>query len=97
MRQIENDIRNIIDEVTCSKYTGKLKVIKEILPEDSILWMLLLYLDTEMTPMILAYEGTEDEFKDFIRSEIKSRKLQTVHFFKMHEELVEEDDMLDYE
>lgn len=97
MRQIENDIRNIIDEVTCSKYTGKLKVIKDSLPEDSTLWSLLLYLDTEMTPMILAYEGTEDEFKDFIRSEMKSRKLHTIQFSRMHEELVEEEDMLDYE
>lgn len=97
MKQIEIDIRNIIDEVTCSKYTGRLKIMKDDLPEDGILWSLLLYLDTEMTPMILAYEGTEDEFKEFIRRELKIRKLQNVDFFKMHQELVEEEELLDYE
>ena len=40
----------------------------------------MLYLDTEMTPLILAYEGTEEEFKDFVASEIKVRKLQNVRF-----------------
>lgn len=97
MKQIENDIRNIIDEVTNSKYIGKLKVIQDKISDDETLWMLLLYLDTEMTPMILAHEGTEEEFKDFIRSEMKTRKLQNVRFFKMHQELVEEGELLDYE
>lgn len=86
MKQIENDIRDIINETICGKYIGKLKVIKDNISEDSILWSLLLYLDMEMTPIILAHEGTEEEFKDFIRSEIKSRKLQTVHFWKTLQE-----------
>jgi hypothetical protein len=42
--------------------------------------MLLLYLDLEITPMVLAYEGNVDEFKEFIRKEMKTRKLQTVKF-----------------
>ncbi len=91
MTTIEQDIRNIIDEVICGKYIGKLKVVTEELPDNSTLWMLLLYLDMELTPMVLAYEGTEEQFKDFIRKEIKARKLQNVHFWKAIQEIEPED------
>lgn len=87
MTAIEQDIKNIIDEISCGKYIGKLKVIQEPVPEsDGTIWMLLLYLDMEITPMILAYEGTEEQFKDFITKELKSRKLHSVHFWKTLQE-----------
>lgn len=89
MTSLETEIKNIIEEVTKSKYIGKLKVKKESL-ENSTFWMLLLYLDTEFTPMILAYEGSESDFKDFIRTEMKSRKLERVGFWKAIQELPEE-------
>ena len=79
MTTLESEIKTIIEEVICGKYIGKLKVVKEEVGE-SILWMLLLYLNMELSPMILAYEGTEEQFKLFIRNEIKTRKLHSVHF-----------------
>lgn len=85
MTEIEKHIKEIIEEVIDGKYVGKLKVIEEPI-NDSTLWMLLLYLDLEMTPMILAYEGTEEEFTDFIKKELKSRKLHTVKFWKAVQE-----------
>lgn len=30
----------------------------------------------------MAYQGTVDQFKDFIKTEIKSRKLEEVQFWK---------------
>lgn len=81
MTTIEKDIKAIIEEETCSKYVGKLKVVQDIVDGDS-LWMLLLYLDMEMTPMVLAYQGSEKRFKNFIREEMKQRKLQSVQFWK---------------
>ena len=87
MTEIESEIKEIIEEVVDGKYIGKLKVVTEPI-NDSTLWMLLLYLDLEMTPMILAYEGNEMEFKDFIRSEMKARKLQTVKFWKANQEFI---------
>ena len=66
MTEIEKRIKEIIEEVVEGKYIGKLKVVSEPI-NDSVLWMLLLYLDLEMAPMVLAYEGTKDEFYDFIR------------------------------
>lgn len=85
MTEIEKHIKEIIEEVTNSKYIGKLKVIEEPI-NDSTLWMLLLYLDLEITPMILAYEGTESDFIEFITKELKSRKLHTVKFWKAVQE-----------
>ncbi len=79
MTNLELEIKAIIEKATCTKYIGKLKVFKETVG-DSTLWTLLLYLNLELSPMVLAYEGTEDQFKDFVYSEMKTRKLYNVHF-----------------
>lgn len=91
MAEIEKQVKEIIEEVTECKYVGRLKVIEEP-TEDSTLWMLLLYLDLELTPMVLAYEGSEEEFKDFIRTEMKNRKLQYVKFWKATKEPINFED-----
>lgn len=89
MKELENEIRQIIDETIGGRYIGKLKVEKD---NEYDLWMLLLFLDREMTPLVLAYEGTVDSFKEFIRKEIKQRKLQMVKFWKGIQELPTDDD-----
>lgn len=94
MTTLESEIKTIIEEVICGKYIGKLKVVQEDV-NDSTLWMLLLYLNLELSPMILAYEGTEVQFKDFIRNEIKIRKLHDVHFWTAIQELPLDDEMDD--
>lgn len=85
MTTIEKEVRNIIDEISGGKYIGRLKVTKDKI-EDSDIWMLLLYLDLESAPMVLAYEGTEEKFKEFIYTELKKRKLHTVKFWKAVQE-----------
>ena len=52
MTDIEKNIKDIIEEVSDSKYVGKLAVNKEDIPNDKPLWMLLLYLDLEQSPMV---------------------------------------------
>ena len=80
--RLETEIRNIINETINGKYIGKLKVQKEDFDDGTVLWALFLYLDMEMSPVIMAYQGSEDEFKEFIRKEIKSRKLEMVSFWR---------------
>lgn len=104
MTKIEKEVLEIINEVTESCYKGKLKVLvtyPEINKCDSpckelndTIYELYLYLDRFYTPIILSYEGTEDEFKDFIRKEIKKNKYEKVHFYKITREplILEEDD-----
>lgn len=70
---LEKEILNLINNITESTYTGRLKVIYE----DGI-YMLFLYLDVEFAPIQLAYEGTKEEFKKYIESELKSRRLECV-------------------
>lgn len=77
--QMEHEIRQLINEIVGGKYVGKLKVSEDKM-ENSSFWTLMLYLDTEMTPLILAYEGTLDEFKTFIAEELKMRKLHNIKF-----------------
>lgn len=104
MTKLEKEVWEIINEVTESCYKGKLKVLityPEINKCDSpckelndTIYELYLYLDRFYTPIILSYEGTEEEFKDFIRKEIKKNKYEKVHFYKITREplILEEDD-----
>lgn len=78
MTTLEKEILNIINEATDSEYIGKLKVIV-----DDNLYNLGLYLNREMTPTVLSFQGTEDEFKEFVREEIKHRKPQKVFRYEV--------------
>lgn len=78
MTTLEKEILNIINEATDSEYIGKLKVIV-----DDDLYNLGLYLNREMSPTVLSFQGTENEFKEFVREEMKSRKLQKVFRYEV--------------
>lgn len=78
MTTLEKEILNIINEATDSEYIGKLKVIV-----DDGLYNLGLYLNREMTPTVLSFQGTEEEFKEFVREEMKSRKPQRVFRYEV--------------
>lgn len=81
MTQLEQEVLGIIEEVTESKYTGRFKVLV-----DGNIYQLFLYLDREFTPIVFGMEGTEDEFKDFIRKEFRTRKIEKVKFYKITRE-----------
>lgn len=93
MSELEQEVLDIIEETTCAKYIGKLKVIisndvrqcgdPNCRPLGGTIYELRLYLDRWFTPIILSYEGNEEEFKDFLRQEFKSRKLERVGFYKL--------------
>ena len=87
--KLETEIRNIINETIGGKYIGKLKVDKEEMEDGDPLWSLFLYLEMDQIPLVLAYQGTENEFKKFIREEIKSRKLHYVQFWTATREPIE--------
>ena len=78
MTTLEKEILNIINEATDSEYIGKLKVVV-----DDGSYTLGLYLNLEMSPMIFSYQGNEQEFKDFIREEMKSKKLQNIFRYEV--------------
>ena len=76
MENLEKEILEIINKAIGGKYIGGLK----ILIEDDI-YELLLYLNQEMAPLVLSYQGTESEFKEFIRKEMKTRQLERVDYW----------------
>ena len=108
MTELEQEVLDIIEQTTCCKYIGKLKVdifndnyeygdtCKQL---NDTIYQLKLYLDREFIPMIFTYEGNEEDFKDFLRCEFKRRKIEKTKFFKvvrepivLDEELTERDD-----
>lgn len=96
MTELEQEVLCIINEVTESCYTGKLKVLVtkperqcgdlECRTLNDTIYELYLYLDRWRTPIVLSYEGTEDEFKKFIRQEFKKNKYEKIHFYKITRE-----------
>ena len=101
MTKLEQEILDIINCTICGKYIGKLKV--EVLTDEpecgdpcgttyNTVYQLKLFLDREFTPIVFSYEGTEDEFKEFVREEIRKRKLEKTRFFKINLECLVPDD-----
>ena len=94
MTQLESEILNIINETTCRSYIGGLRVLYE--PEDepcdhcvsiyddyptkSGSYTLLLNMNQELAPMVMSYQGDLDGFKEFIRKEFKTRKLEAIKY-----------------
>lgn len=97
MTKLEQEVLCIINEVTESCYTGKLKVLvtnserqcgESCQELNDTIYELYLYFDRWRTPIVLSYEGTEEEFKNFVREEIRKNKYEKVHFYKITRELI---------
>lgn len=93
MSTLENEILDIINTTVEGCYIGGLKVIVEdecTCKNRCIkLYILLLYMDSSVYPSIqIGKECTNDsEFKEYIRDEIKHRKLQSVSYSRLVQEL----------
>lgn len=78
MTEIEQEILDIINTTIDGKYIGKLRVSHK-----GNIWELRIYLDRWFTPTVLAYEGTESEFKKFIEKEFRTRKMQKTKYYSI--------------
>lgn len=103
MSTLENEILDIINTVVEGCYVGGLKVIIEddctceqyknckcVCGEDCVkIYTLLLYLDSSVYPAIQIGKEckTDDEFKEYIADEIKHRRLQSVKYSRLVQEL----------
>lgn len=69
MKTLEEEIKAIIEEEMECKYVGWMKV-----NVDGDYYELLLHRNQEQAPFHLGYQGTEEEFKKFIKEEFHFRK-----------------------
>lgn len=89
--KLETEFRDFINEIIGGKYIGKLKV--ECITNSGVeFWTLCLYLDTEESPLILGYEGTKEQFKKFVKKEIKARKLEFISYWTAVQTSLDEED-----
>ena len=77
MTKLEEEIKNIINDVTEREYVSRLQVTKE----DDI-WTLYLYLNRELVPLVMSIQGDEEKFKKFVAYEMKKRRLHEVKYWK---------------
>lgn len=82
MTAIEEEIKQIINDVTEREYISKLQVSQE----DDI-WTLYLFLNRELIPLVISYQGDEENFKKFIAKEIRKRRLHEVKYWRTEREL----------
>jgi hypothetical protein len=76
MTALENEILEIINEVTGHCYIGKLTVI-----EESDGYTLRLGLNTPNAPTVLYYQGSVEDFKKYIKEEIKRRRYPEIEYW----------------
>ena len=79
---LANEILDIIDETIEGEYIGKLEVIV-----DDDWYTLNLFMNMHNAPLVMAYQGTEEEFKNYVREEIKRRRLEKVMRYEVRREL----------
>lgn len=77
MTAIEEEIKQIIDDVTEREYITKLQV-----HQDGDIWTLFLFLNRELVPLVMSVQGDEDKFKRFVAKEMKKRRLHEVEYWK---------------
>lgn len=76
MTALENEILEIINEVTGNCYIGKLTVTEE---DDG--YTLRLGLNTPNAPTVLYYQGSVEDFKEYIKEEIKRRRYSEIEYW----------------
>ena len=76
MTTLENEILEIINDVTDSCYIGKLAVKEE---EDG--YTLYLGVNTPKTPTVIYYQGLVEDFKQYIKEEIKRRRYPEIEYW----------------
>ncbi len=82
MKDIDTEIRELINKVTEREYVSKLHVDYT----DGI-WTLYLYLNRELVPMVMSIQGDYEKFKAFVAQEMRKRRLHEVKYWKTNREL----------
>ena len=83
MTSLEQEILDTINKAIGGKYVGRLKVFQE----PGVGWVLLLHMNQEQAPMNFGYNGTWEQFKEFIYKEFKTRQMEDVSFYQGLQEL----------
>lgn len=92
MDRLECEILQIINETIEGKYIGKLRVTTE-----GNIYCLDLFLNNTTAPAISFIKEckNENDFKEFVRKEIRTRKLEKVSFWKVAISYDAEEDIID--
>lgn len=77
MKNIETEIRELINDVTEREYISKL-----IVDHTDDIWTLYLYMNKELVPMVMSIQGDYNKFKAFVAQEMRKRRLHEVKYWK---------------
>ena len=77
VRELEDKIKEIIEQTYCCIFTGKVEVI--LLSEDT--YSLRLILNNFYVPLNITKQGTQEEFLELIQDEIYKRRLFSTEYY----------------
>lgn len=84
MKDLEEQVRSIIEETYQCKYTGKIgvqEIVQDYPEQEHLGYKVDIYLNKQETPVGLSFMGDKKEFLDFLKKELKSNRYNFVDFF----------------
>lgn len=79
IQELEQAILDIISNVYCKKFTGKMKVLTI---GDGIGYMLKLELNKSDKPFSVSIEGSQEQFLKQVKEELRLARLNTTEYFE---------------
>ena len=92
MTQLECEILKVINETIGGKYICKLRVTKE---DNIYCWAMFLNLTVNPAFSLIKECKNDEEFKEFVRKEMKTRKIEKESFWKVSISYDTEEDLID--
>ena len=80
-KELEQAILELIRNIYCKEYIGRIKVIETIDNGDHLGYRLELGLNKDERPLSIAGEGSDNEFLQFIEKELRNRGLDSIEYF----------------
>lgn len=78
--KLKDKIRELINQVTCSKYIGELDLIIETECNCSYFILKLGLNCKDASPISFGYQGDEEGFLNYLKKEFRKRKLQNLQY-----------------
>ena len=82
LSNMKNDIKELFFNITCTKYIGDLEL--DIIDDcnDKLYTLRICLNSPDVAPIVLGFQGTDDQFMKYLEKEFRKRRLQEIQYTK---------------
>lgn len=80
LSNLKDNIRNLFCEVTCTKYIGDLDLVITDYCNDRIYTLKMGLNCPDVSPVVLGFQGNEEQFMKYLAKEFRKRRLHEVEY-----------------